>query len=178
MDSRTVSLRTSITKAISSPKAVPSSSTSGKPQPHSPFHAILILTFRGIHPDPQRYEYPGTFYPERFMPWRNMPDPYTQTADPNDRDHYSYGAGRRICVGIHIVERNLLINIAKLVWAFNFQAKEGQEALNDSPEQGYSPGFVIAPWPYQCEVVMRDGKVKEVVEREMRGAMEVIGEYA
>jgi len=111
------------------------------------------------------------------MPWRNMADSYTQTADPNDRDHYSYGAGRRICVGIHIAERNLFINIAKLVWAFNFKAKDGQE-LDESPEQGYSPGFVIAPWPYQCDVTMRDAKVKKVVEREMRDAMEVIGEYA
>src|SRR5579859_5687470 len=138
---------------------------------------VRMLMSRGIHHDPQRYEDPETFYPERFTPWRNMADSYTQTPAPSDRDHYSYGAGRRICVGIHIAERNLFINIAKLVWAFNFKTKDGEE-LDDSPEVGYSPGFVIAPWPYQCEVSARDGSVKEVVEREMRGAMEVISEYA
>jgi hypothetical protein len=81
-----------------------------------------------------------------------------------------------LIVGIHIAERNMFINVAKLVWAFNFSKKDGD--LDDSPVTGYSPGFVIAPWPYTCDVSARDGDVKKVVDREMAAAMEVISEYS
>ncbi|KXJ84916.1 cytochrome P450 [Microdochium bolleyi] len=38
-------------------------------------------------------------------------------------DHYGYGAGRRICPGIHLAEREMFIGIARLIWAFDFGQK-------------------------------------------------------
>ncbi|CRL29149.1 Cytochrome P450 [Penicillium camemberti] len=43
------------------------------------------------------------------------------------RDHLGYGAGRCICPGIHLAERNLIISIAKLFWAFEFLESPGSD---------------------------------------------------
>jgi len=131
--------------------------------------------FRGIHHDPERYTNPSEFIPERFLGWRQTSDVYANAGTSEERDHYAYGAGRRICVGIHIAERNLFINIAKLVWAFNFEVPEGK----DVDVTRYTPGFAISPLPYESVVTPRDKNVEKVVENEWNDfALKVIEQYA
>lgn len=43
--------------------------------------------------------------PERFNAYPNLASHYT--SDGLGRDYFSYGAGRRVCPGIHLAERNL-----------------------------------------------------------------------
>jgi cytochrome P450 len=38
--------------------------------------------------------------------------------------HFSYGFGSRICVGRHMADSSLFINIATLLWAMNFERKK------------------------------------------------------
>jgi cytochrome P450 len=38
--------------------------------------------------------------------------------------HFSYGFGSRICVGRHMADNSLFINIAILLWAMNFERKK------------------------------------------------------
>lgn len=45
--------------------------------------------------------------------------------DATKRDHFSFGAGRRICPGLHVAERSMFITIARLLWAFNFSHATG-----------------------------------------------------
>ncbi|KAK3948433.1 cytochrome P450 [Pseudoneurospora amorphoporcata] len=33
---------------------------------------------------------------------------------------YTFGAGRRICQGLHVADDFLFLSIARLMWAFNF----------------------------------------------------------
>src|ERR1700733_6302398 len=40
---------------------------------------------------------------------------------PNAFTDSGTGAGRRLCPGIHLAERNLFIAMAKLLWAFSFE---------------------------------------------------------
>lgn len=63
--------------------------------------AIIANTF-GMHHDPAIYENPEQFIPERFLNNTN-----TMLACANgkveNRDHFVFGWGRRICPGIHLV---------------------------------------------------------------------------
>ena len=75
------------------------------------------------------------------------------TADPNGRDHYSYGGGRRICPGMHVAERSLFLNIARLVWAFDIkhaQDENGNDIPVDATFTGLSPGATAAPSPFKA----------------------------
>jgi len=74
-------------------------------------------------------------------------------ADPLARDHYAYGGGRRICPGMHIAERSLFLNIARLVWGFdirNAKDEDGRDIEVDSTFSGLSPGATAAPRPFKA----------------------------
>lgn len=58
-------------------------------------------------------------YPQRFNPTRYLNDSLTEAEsmaqpDANLRDHFTFGAGRRNCPGVHIAHNSLFINIARL----------------------------------------------------------------
>jgi hypothetical protein len=74
------------------------------------------------------------------------------TANPDHRDHYSYGGGRRICPGMHVAERSLFINLARLLWGFNRHAKDetGKDIPVDPTFRGMLEGATATPRPFKC----------------------------
>ena len=42
-------------------------------------------------------------------------------ADPYARDHFTFGAGRRICPGSRFAENALTLALANMVWAFEIK---------------------------------------------------------
>ena len=74
-------------------------------------------------------------------------------ADPYARDHYGYGSGRRICTGMHVAERSLFLNIARLLWGFDILPtvdENGKELLPDPTLNGCYPGAMSVPKPFDC----------------------------
>lgn len=55
--------------------------------------------------DEQKYPDPQTFKPERYADFPLSGPEYAAMSGDDVRDHYGYGYGRRICVGMHIVSR-------------------------------------------------------------------------
>ncbi|RDB24652.1 hypothetical protein Hypma_008227 [Hypsizygus marmoreus] len=43
-------------------------------------------------------------------------------ANVMERDHWTFGAGRRICPGLPVAERELWLAISRLLWSFTFHA--------------------------------------------------------
>ncbi|PPJ56275.1 hypothetical protein CBER1_00735 [Cercospora berteroae] len=84
-----------------------------------PAGATLTNNVWAIHMDPKRSPSPRTFNPDRFA---NGPRSLYESAmgEASKRDNYVFGAGRRLCQGIHIAERSLFLGISRLVWAFDF----------------------------------------------------------
>jgi cytochrome P450 len=73
--------------------------------------------------------------------------------DPMERDHYSYGGGRRICPGMHVAERSLFINLARLLWGFDIShAKDadGNDISVDPTFNGMLKGSSAAQKPFRC----------------------------
>ena len=86
-----------------------------------------------------------------------------------NRDHYSYGAGRRICPGIHLAERTQWRVVAKLLWAFDIRPgldDEGNEVELDT--DAYAKGFLTQPLPYKVRFVPRSEKHKEIIRRDLK----------
>jgi Cytochrome P450 len=78
---------------------------------------------------------------------------YAAHPDVNQRDHFSFGGGRRICSGIHIAERSLFMNVARILWGFDISpAKDanGNDVLPDFSFEGLVPGSLSNPHPFQC----------------------------
>lgn len=98
---------------------------------------------------------PIAFNPDRYA-GRTAPAPtFAASGDYAARDHYGYGAGRRLCPGIHLAERNLFVGVAKLLWAFSLTEKAGADPIDVNPQTGYSEGFLHCAKPFECEVKVR-----------------------
>lgn len=100
---------------------------------------------------------------------------YAGSPDYENRDHYAYGAGRRICVGIHLAERTQWRITARMLWAFDIKPaldEKGDEIELDT--DAYEDGLLIQPKKYQVRFLPRSEKHLEVVRREYEAVEEFL----
>jgi hypothetical protein len=77
------------------------------------------------------------------------------SADASERDHFSYGAGRRACPGIHVAERSLFINVSRVLWGFNLRKKIEKGGNEAEVSAKMAPGFFSVPEPFECDITPR-----------------------
>jgi hypothetical protein len=78
---------------------------------------------------------------------------YAALADVYARDHFGFGGGRRICPGLHIAERSVVINLARFLWGFDVEHakdKNGNIIPVDFSSDGLVPGAMSNAKPFQC----------------------------
>jgi len=88
--------------------------------------------------------------------------------DVSKRDHFVFGAGRRICQGIHIADRSLFLAISRLLWAFDFNRAVDevtkQEIVPDMSD--LSDGLFVLPNPFKANIIPRDANKTQRVREE------------
>ncbi|KAL7928621.1 cytochrome P450 [Trichoderma chlorosporum] len=91
---------------------------------------ILLPNNNALSRDPERYDNPDAFEPERFL--GDDLDAFTSAkqSDFLKRDHVNYGFGRRLCQGIHLAENSIYMQVSRLLWAFNVATMPGEPPLN------------------------------------------------
>lgn len=129
-----------------------------------------------IHMDPARSPEPRRFNPDRYKDdFLSLADSAGQP-DPSKRDSFTFGAGRRICPGMHVAERSLFLGMSRMLWAFDIRpeldAVTGKEILPD-PDH-LTQGFVCMPEGFQARITPRDEKRAEMVTREWEEAKELL----
>ncbi|GAM35621.1 hypothetical protein TCE0_017r04089 [Talaromyces pinophilus] len=149
-----------------------------------PKGTTLTLNVWGLHHDEKYFPDPDTFNPERYRDKTLLSAHYVNSSDYANRDHYGYGAGRRICPGLHLAERNMFVAMAKLLWAFDFEKfidpVTGEVAEPDSDiVTGYnSDGLVMLANPFKMTVTPRSEARRETIMREFAHAEgEVFAKY-
>ncbi|KAK5116576.1 hypothetical protein LTR85_009201 [Meristemomyces frigidus] len=71
--------------------------------------------------DPLRHKDADDFLPERYEGDGTTAMQSINSADVTKRDHFAFGAGRRICPGYNVAERSLALAIMRILWAFNVE---------------------------------------------------------
>ena len=138
-----------------------------------PKDTIVSLGQYAIHYDPTRWENPETFEPARYLNYPLTAGAYASRADANERDHFSFGAGRRICPGIHLTENSLFITLAKILWAFEIRpplGADGTEESVDVSDEAYAPGMNTLPNPYKIRFIPRSPQVERTLRAEWEKA--------
>jgi hypothetical protein len=110
---------------------------------------------RAIHMNSKLYENPETFDPARFLKRPLSAAEYINSRDPFERDHFTYGAGRRVCPGVHVAERSLYINIVRTLWGFNIAKPVGVDGVPIEPNTGMIRGFLSVPNPFDASMTVR-----------------------
>lgn len=143
-----------------------------------------MLNVWGLHHDEKYFPDPDTFNSERYLDKTLLSASYVNSPDYANRDHYGYGAGRRICPGLHLADRNMFVAMAKLLWAFNFEKfidpVTGEVTEPDSDiVTGYnSNGLVMFAYPFKLKVTPRSEARRETIMHEFaRAKSEVFAKY-
>ncbi|KAJ4974624.1 hypothetical protein NE237_007798 [Protea cynaroides] len=115
-----------------------------------PKGANVFLNVWKIHRDPEAWEDPSEFLPERFLRDNNGYD-YMG----NNFNYLPFGSGRRICPGISLAERMSMYMLATLLHSFEWKLLENAE-LDLSDEFGLMLKkripLVITPTPRLSKV--------------------------
>ncbi|KAL2678329.1 hypothetical protein Neosp_009074 [[Neocosmospora] mangrovei] len=113
-------------------------------------HCIPDLQIpRSMHHHDAQYPSPEQFDPDRFFDYKLSAAASANLADATQRDHYSYGGGKRICPGIHSAERSLFIMTSRMIQAFDFypplDPETGLPRYVTLEHVGVSTGLIMSP---------------------------------
>ncbi|CAG8910257.1 unnamed protein product [Penicillium egyptiacum] len=148
-----------------------------------PKGSTVVLNVWGVHHNPDSYADPDTFNPWRYKNHTSLAPTYAASSDYENRDHYAYGSGRRICPGIHLAERGIFIACAKMLWAFDMSepihTQTGMPVPVDvDAETGYMDGFLSCAKDFKATIRVRSESRRETILREFETAeRDVLSRY-
>ncbi|KAK7978325.1 hypothetical protein PG996_004368, partial [Apiospora saccharicola] len=125
-----------------------------------PKGAGVMWNVWAIAHDPDRHPDPSRFDPTR---WADDPQTSAEAAKNTDaaqRDHFVFGAGRRLCQGMHIADRSLFLAMSRVLWAFDFRrpvietaAGKKEEVVPDMAD--LTEGLFVMPRPFGAVITPR-----------------------
>ncbi|VDB91013.1 unnamed protein product [Peniophora sp. CBMAI 1063] len=122
-----------------------------------PKGSIVIANVWALHCDSGAYGQDADhFNPARFLgeDGKVAPGP----ADSKEEGHFTYGFGRRVCVGKHVANNSIFIDIAITLWACNIARAKEPETGNPIPidvDGWIEDGLVVRPVPFKCSITPR-----------------------
>ncbi|KAI1617873.1 putative cytochrome P450 oxidoreductase [Exophiala viscosa] len=138
-----------------------------------PKGSTVFMSVWTMHQNDTIFQDAEKFNPDRYLNHPRLANEYATSSDYENRDHYGYGSGRRMCPGIHLAERNMWRIAAKLIWAFKMY--EDPSAPLDV--DGYTSSILVSPLPFKVKVEPRSQKHMETVQRELVQALEFLKQY-
>lgn len=111
---------------------------------------------RAITRDPEVYPDPETFNPERWLSpaYPSFQEPLSKF--PSIKNFTTFGYGRRICMGMDLVEQEFLVGMGSMAWAFNFSKKLDEAGRPiDIPAHDYTSLLISRPRPFQFAIQPR-----------------------
>ncbi|POS71309.1 hypothetical protein DHEL01_v210299 [Diaporthe helianthi] len=130
---------------------------------HIPANTQVFVNTWSLHMDPDRYPNPEVFDPMRYEDDYQSALEAANNPDVSKRDSFAFGAGRRICPGIHVSERTLFYAISRLLWAYRIEpADPGQLPIQHS----FPDGFVAIPDPFQARLVPRSEERVRIIKQD------------
>jgi len=125
-----------------------------------PKDTVVILNTYTMHHNAERYSDPFKFNPDRYLNDHTKSSESTRLANVMERDHWMFGAGRRICPAITVAEHELWLAISRMLWAFKMEEAPG-EPIDLKEYDGLSGR---SPVPFRIQMIPRDHLVAEVLE--------------
>ncbi|VDC05971.1 unnamed protein product, partial [Peniophora sp. CBMAI 1063] len=132
-----------------------------------PKGTIVIANIWELNREPELF---GTDV-NRFNPARYLDEKGALKADfaeAKDEYHFTFGFGRRSCVGKHVAVNTLFIEIATCLWACSISNVKGQKFNVDG---FFEAGLTLRPEPFEVDVQERfpDALALLSQECELRG---------
>ncbi|KAG7451644.1 cytochrome P450 [Guyanagaster necrorhizus] len=142
-----------------------------------PKDSMIFINQWGMLHDPDSYDQPDSFIPERFLtsPFGTKPG-----ADDTSRSKdIFFGGGRRICVGMHLGQNSLAITSMYLIWAFTFSNAIDPQTKKPIPVDinEYDISLNTIPKPFKCDIQVRSEEHKYAIEHAFADARLVFAPF-
>ncbi|EXJ74999.1 uncharacterized protein A1O5_01695 [Cladophialophora psammophila CBS 110553] len=142
-----------------------------------PSGATVVMAVWSVNNDSSLFPNPRKFDPSRHDPNLSFSEA-AAAPDFRDRDNWTFGAGRRICPGIHIAERTLFLAAARLLWTFEIRkAKDAYGRDIDVDMDEVTQSIAARPLPFPCNFVPRSDKHVRVAQKEWAEARQLLDEH-
>ncbi|EXF82196.1 cytochrome P450 2D18 [Colletotrichum fioriniae PJ7] len=144
-----------------------------------PKDSTIFIPTWALHHTEKNYPDAEQFDPDRYLKHPKLANDYAGSPEWENRDHYNYGAGRRICPGIHLAERNMWRIASKLLWAFEFAEPMDPITGKVVPldPHAYNPGILQAPLEFNVRITPRSQAHVETIRREFKEAEALLAQY-
>ncbi|KAJ4152122.1 hypothetical protein NW765_017631 [Fusarium oxysporum] len=132
-----------------------------------PKGSLVQINTWAIQMDPERYPDPERFEPERFLNYPLSASAYANNPNPDERDHFSYGGGRRVCIGLHLAERSLYSMISRFLHTFDIKPgldEDGNEIPIDV--DAYTTSLTSFAKPFKARFMVRNPQIQKTLENE------------
>ncbi|KAK7681815.1 hypothetical protein QCA50_015162 [Cerrena zonata] len=139
-----------------------------------PKGSILFMNIYGLYRNPDFYDAPDQFQPERFM---NSEFGTKPGADISTfRSDFHFGGGKRVCIGDQFAQNTIVINVLNLLWAFNFELDDLASRDKTTPltVKDFAPGLVAGPQPFRCKIHPRSEVHASLIRSEYQQSRAVL----
>ncbi|KAJ7640502.1 cytochrome P450 [Mycena polygramma] len=141
-----------------------------------PKGATIMVNLWGIFHDPELYDKPEEFIPERYLLTEYGTKPGVDGS--SIKHNLPFGVGRRSCPGIHLAQNSIKLNVMNLLWAFNFNAGIDSEGNTIKPDIfAYHQGLAVGPRPFQCRIRPRTGEKAAIIKHEFLEAADIFAKF-
>ncbi|KHN94886.1 Cytochrome P450 [Metarhizium album ARSEF 1941] len=124
---------------------------------HIPKGSMIIPNLWAMAMDERLFKQAERFIPERWIENPALP-------------LFPFGFGRRVCPGQHVGKNSLLINTARMLWAYDFEhayeVRDGVKVQCPVDAMAFTNAFNSQPLPFKAAIIQRSGNVREVMQRE------------
>ncbi|KAK2686271.1 hypothetical protein QWA68_014848, partial [Fusarium oxysporum] len=114
-----------------------------------PKNSVVRINHWLMHQSDEQYPHPEQFDPDRFLDYKHSAAASANLGDALQRDHFSYGGGKRICPGIHLAERSLFTMTSRMLQAFEFSGpldpKSEKPQFLTAEDVGFSTSLIMVP---------------------------------
>ncbi|KAI0077958.1 cytochrome P450 [Panus rudis PR-1116 ss-1] len=142
-----------------------------------PAGSTVIMNAYGIYHDENLYDRPEVFMPERFLDSEFGTKPGADTSGL--RNDFPFGAGRRICIGTRFAQNTIVPNVMNLLWAFNFEIKDGiiRDKVVPIRVDDFEPGVTSSARPFKCDIKPRSQAHIDIIRSEYAQARSLLRLY-
>jgi len=140
-----------------------------------PAGSSVIGNIWGVYHDPNLFDDPDTFNPDRFLGsrlgFKKDAAEALQNEDMFRRFNvYPFGFGRRVCPGIHLATNSISLNVTRMLWGFEFVAafkcsKDGTATTEPASSWDFTPGLSLDPLPFKSTIRTRTPRHAEIIEQ-------------